>query len=953
MKKIIIIAVIFIFFNLIFSSELQAQFETDYYTSSRADSAHGFDMLRYEITLSIDDQEQYIDGCVIATVMAEEDLSEINYELEELQVEYVQVNGSNANYTYDGALITIELPDITAGEEFVTTVCYSGYPQRSDDVYHLGMIFGGSYVFTLSDPSGCRWWWPAYDHPWDKAEVDFHVTMRDDWLVACNGIRTNIEDNEDGTKTHHWIGSNPMAPHLPCISAANFVEVNQDYNGMLVQNFVTPSQQEDAIYDLQNLPEIIGIFAELYGPYPFEKYGNAVVPMVTFGAMEHQTMTTLAEYMITGTLSYEPTIAHELAHQWFGNCLTPLTWADVWLSEGFATYSEAIYTEEMYGYEAMLDYFYDNIQQYYMGWAGGGAHTIYDPTFNNYFNPVQYEKAASILHMLRKTVGDDDFFTILQDYFQQFHNQCVITEDLKQVVETVTGNDYDQFFQQWIYEPGIPTYEYAYFVNKELDVHRIKTYVKTNSSSGTDFYMQIPVVLSNEAESFEILVDSGPDNAIETTKEIELDDHQQVVFDPEGWMLVYGRTYRGVDINDAYAADGRVLVYWSDFWEEVEVEGFNIYRSETSDGVFVKLNSELITENVFEDDNVVNGTTYYYKVSAVIDESYETDLSEPFAATPITFPFDQGVLVIDETSDGSGLQGNPSDEQVDDFYSEVITVGLTHYDYAEQGVPETEFLSHFSTIIWHDDDIGQHFINNALNPLGSYLISGGNLLISGWKTVSEIETSFLRDFINEENVEIITDMDFTGVVSEIYPDINVDYSKASPAFQTGLPLICTFPDASELVFGYNSYSGNNQGLNCALDANLNGRFLFLGFPLYFMEAESSAEFFSQFLEEVGETGSNPSEIIPKQLIFKAYPNPFNPITKIYLSLPEEENLQVGIYNIKGQLINLLTQGKYSEGEYYFDWNGTDRNGKAVSSGLYFYKLETDNSTIIKKLMLMK
>ncbi len=953
MKKMIIFMISIIITGLFAAEGIPELYNTDYYNDSRADSSHGFDMLRYEITLDIDDQDHYIEGFVTATVMADEYLTEIDYELEELEVSSVLVNGTATDFTYNNAVISIELPGISAGEQFTTTVNYSGNPQRSDDVYHLGMIFSSSYVFTLSDPSGCRWWWPAYDHPWDKAEVDFHVTMRDDWLVACNGIRTGIVDNEDGTKTHHWIGSNPMAPHLPCISAANFIEINQDYNGMQVQNFVTPAQEDNALIDLQNLPAIIGIYSELYGDYPFEKYGNAVVPMVTFGAMEHQTMTTLAQYMITGNLSYETTIAHELSHQWFGNCLTPLTWADVWLSEGFATYSEALFTEEMYGKEAMLDYVFQNIQQYYLGWAGGGSHTVYDPTFNNYFNPVQYEKAASILHMLRKTVGDDNFYTILQTYFQQYFNQCVVTEEFKQVIEDVTGDDFEQFFQQWIYEPGIPSYEYTYFVNKNMDIHRMKSYVKTSSNSGTDFYLKIPVQFMNGDEIFEVLVDSSPETA-ETSVEIELEDHQEVLFDPEGWMLVSSANYRGISINDAYAADSRVLVYWSDFWEEVEVDGFNIYRSDQPEGAYEQLNTELITDNMYQDNNVVNETTYYYKVSAVVDEYFESLLSEAYEATPIEFPMDQGVLLVDETNDGNGVQGNPTDAMVDDFYNAILPFPVTVYDYAAQGVPQTEFIANFSTIIWHDDDIGQHNINNALNPLGCYLISGGNLLISGWKTASEMETSFLRDFINDENVATITSMDFTGVSSEIYPDMEIDFTKVSPAFQNGLPFICTFPEAEESIFTYNSQSGNNQGLKCAESSDNDGKFLFLGFPLYFMEAGGATDFLEQLLEELGETDSDIVEVTENKIMINAYPNPFNPFTNIHLSLPEdEEHIEIGIYNVKGQLIKDLAAGFYAKGEHNFDWQGDDQYGNNVSSGIYFYKIYTGDAVHIKKLMLIK
>ena len=366
MRKIFIILMLILLSAILFAHPKFYNLKTlPSYEKTKADSVHGFDVQHYDITLTINDQDHYIEGCVNATILAEENLTEIQYELENLNVDAITVNGINADFSYENGIITIELGTINEGEEFNTSVTYHGYPALSTDVYHIGMIFSNNYVFTLSDPSGARWWWPAYDHPWDKATVDFHITMRDDWLVACNGIRTEIIDNGDGTKTHNWQGYNPMATYLPCISAANFVEINQNFGDIPIQNFVTPAQYNNALEDFTNLPFMMEVYSERYGMYPFEKYGNAVVPMVTYGAMEHQTMTTLGNFIITGNHSYETTIAHELSHHWFGDCLTPLTWADVWLSEGFAVYSEAVYTESWQGFEAMINYVRNNIQNYY------------------------------------------------------------------------------------------------------------------------------------------------------------------------------------------------------------------------------------------------------------------------------------------------------------------------------------------------------------------------------------------------------------------------------------------------------------------------------------------------------------------------------------------------------------------------------------------------------------
>jgi aminopeptidase N len=420
MKKI---TLIFLFLLLIVSvfacprcDRLRAAVVIVPYEEVRADSAHGFNVLNYDITMEIDEVNDYISGTVIAIVEAEEVLTEIIYELEAMAVIDVQLNGSNANYNYDGSLITIQLGTINPGEQFTTTIEYSGNPIWNG----LGMLFSNSHVFTISDPNASRYWWPCYDHPWDKAVTDLHITVRDDWLAACNGLRTSIVDNYDGTMTHNWEGSNPMATYLVSIVAQNYVELNDSFEDIPIQNFVSPSIVPNATEDFSNLPFMIETYTGLYGEYPFEKYGNAVTNFATYSAMEHQTMTTLGSQNINGNHGGEMVIAHELSHQWYGDCLTCLTWKDIWLSEGFATYSEALYMEAWQGFEAMVDYVYTSIQQYYLSWGGNSPHTVYDPPPNAYFTPATYEKPAAVLHMLRLKTGDEVFFQIMQEYFTAY-----------------------------------------------------------------------------------------------------------------------------------------------------------------------------------------------------------------------------------------------------------------------------------------------------------------------------------------------------------------------------------------------------------------------------------------------------------------------------------------------------------------------------------------------------
>jgi hypothetical protein len=939
--------------------------------TARADSAHGFDVTHYDITMSIDDVSDYIEGSVTATVEAEEIITEIVYELTNMTVNSVLLNGDPATYNYNNNEITIQLGTMNEGDVFTTTVDYEGDPIWNG----LGMYFGASNIFTISDPNASRYWWPCYDHPWDKAVPDMHVTVRDDWEVAGNGILTSVEDNGDGTKTHHWDCEHPMATYLVSLVCQNFAELNDSYEDIPIQNFVPTYMVGNATEDFSTLPFMMEVFTERYGDYPFEKYGNAVTNFATYSAMEHQTMTTLGSGNINGNHGGEMVIAHELAHQWYGNCLTILTWADVWLSEGFATYSEAVYREQWQGFDSMVSYVQSSIQNYYKNWAGGTAYTIYDPPSENwFFTPIQYEKAASVLHMIRLKVGDETFWQIMNEFFTTFHHSNVITEDFRQVCESVTGDDYEQFFSQWIYGSGIPAYEYTYFFNPYLAIPRIMTYVQTSSNSNTDFYLDIPVHIIAESGQDSVLVQGSPGVPAETISIIEHPVYQSVEFDPNSWVLMTGNTYREVSINNAYAADGQVTVFWDEFWPEVGVDGYNIYRSDSEPGNFILLNPEIIEETSYTDYDVVNGTTYYYKIKATKDAGYETPFSDVYDATPIGFPLDQGILVIDETKDGNGSVGNANDEQVDEFYQNIIPTDFTEYDYYSEGAPSLALLSNYSTVIWHDDDLTLHYINDNTDALGNYLTGGGNLLVSGWKTAHLLDNDFLQVFTESDYSELSSGYEFTDAISEENHDLSLDPEKLIPGFNGTLPFISLFPDVTDdeaVIYDFHAEGGSQyEDVSVAIGSDPNGTFALMGFPLYFFDEDNVREGLTQFLTNIGEVSAENEELQITNLELSNYPNPFNPSTTISFNLSNEqlstlrsktatsnqlnEQIRLEIFNVKGQKVKtfLVIPGGV-EGQHSVVWDGEDENGDSVTSGIYFYKLKAGKIEIVKKMVLLK
>jgi hypothetical protein len=959
MKKIVIIFILLLLIVSIYAcprcDRLSAAVVEAPYEEVRADSAHGFDVLSYDITMNIDETNSFVSGAVIAVVEAEETITEIIYELEAMTVIDVQLNGSTANYTYDGSLITIQLGIVNMGEQFTTEVVYSGNPIWNG----LGMYFSNSHVFTISDPNASRYWWPCYDHPWDKAITDLHITVRDDWMAACNGIRTSIMDNYDGTMTHNWEGSNPMATYLVSIVAQNYVELYDSYSGIPIQNFVSPSVVPNATEDFSNLPFMMEVYTGLFGDYPFEKYGNAVTNFATYSAMEHQTMTTLGSQNINGNHGGEMVIAHELSHQWYGDCLTCLTWKDIWLSEGFATYSEALYMEAWQGFEAMVDYVYTSIQQYYLSWGGSSPQTVYDPAPNAYFTPATYEKPASVLHMLRLKTGDDVFFQIMQEYYLVYHNGNVITDDFQDVCESVSGMDLDQFFLQWIYQPGLPSIQYTYFFNPYMAIPRIMTYVQTSSNTDTEFYIDVPFHIYSGTEVDSVLVQGTPNTPLQTISITDIPVYDDVECDPNNWVLQTGITFIQAEINNAYSADESVIIYWNEFWSEVGIDGYNLYRAESVEDPFLIINSEIITGNSYTDNNVVNGTTYYYKLKAIKDEFYETPFSEAYEATPLDFPLDQGILVIDETNDGNGMQGNPDDASVDDFYEDIINCNITTYDYADEGELDLEYIVNFSTIILHDDDIISHSIDENLDVLGCYLAGGGNLIISGWKTALEIPDSFRSDFLDCGSIEQVFDWEFTGATSDEYEDLVVDPDKVHVAFSGMLPYIGIFPESTNGIYQYDGIAGNQYiGENCALKSQPNGHFVLLGFPLYFTINSGAELFMTQLLDEIGEVGIDDCELETMNLELKNYPNPFNPSTTISFNLNAEitDDTELMIYNLKGQKIktfDIILGGVGRSSNQQVTWNGTDQNNNPVASGIYFYKLKSGDFEISRKMLLLK
>ncbi|MGD9347305.1 MAG: M1 family metallopeptidase [Candidatus Aminicenantes bacterium] len=520
----------------------QSGLKPDLRLLERTDEEHNFDVIHYEFDWKIDSDAHSIEG--LAKVMGEstiQGLDSITLNLmNTMTVDGVEQNQNSLIYSHQNDLLTIYFgKNYKKGESFTVEISYSGHPTSGLYYdYHGSMPI----IYSLTEPSDARHWFPCYDFPSDKATADLNITVPSGLTAASNGTLVEVKMNADDTVTYSWEISYPIATYLISVAATNYVTFSHTYNSgqeeMDVVYYVYPELFEYAKTDFANTVPQIEFYSEAFGEYPFlrEKYGMALIPGGT--AMEHQTCTSYPARVIDGEQGYDWLIAHELAHQWWGDLVTPADWAEIWLNEGFATYSDALWWEHLYGMaglKARMSDFRSILFERY----SGPHHAIYDPPQGYLFSAIEYEKGAWVLHMLRFVVGEDNFWEILKTYAQRFAYAIASTDDFKSVCEEVYEADLDWFFDQWIYEPGYPRYEFSW---GHSGPNSVRIIINQTQESYPIYSMpiELQVVLPSGTVKRTVWVDEKLNVYDLSFAETPSD----VLFDPDEWILCYRGSFQ-------------------------------------------------------------------------------------------------------------------------------------------------------------------------------------------------------------------------------------------------------------------------------------------------------------------------------------------------------------------------------------------------------------------------
>jgi aminopeptidase N len=497
-------------------------------------------MRYYNISIYFDENNQWIDGAVQFIASSNiDDLTEIQLDLtNNMQID--SIVGNITGFIHSADKVTLFLDSAyNYMQTFQATIYYNGYPQSSG-FQALGFSYhnGIPIISSLSEPYGAREWWPGKDIPSDKVDsVDVWITVNSDYIGVSNGLLIETIENMDGTTTYHWRESYPITTYLISIAITNYETFSHVYTGldgntsMNVDYYVYPEHLNTAQQSFEVTVPMIEYYASVFGEYPFlqEKYGMAEFQWG--GAMEHQTCTSIG----SNTITYQSIIAHELAHQWWGDMVTCASFQHLWLNEGFASYSEPLYFGNVYGegyYHQYMSYFDlrpDSLDKY-------SVFREDTTNLNNLFNfYAVYAKGAWVLHMLRHVIGDENFFNALLEYRNQFYMSVATTEDFRDVCEYVSGMELDWFFQEWVYETGRPKYS-GLWTKTSIDEGWLLTF-QLNQTENTSIIYKMPLdllIYTSYGDTTVVIWDSLTTQIFEIFLEKE---PLNIQLDPDNWVL--------------------------------------------------------------------------------------------------------------------------------------------------------------------------------------------------------------------------------------------------------------------------------------------------------------------------------------------------------------------------------------------------------------------------------
>jgi aminopeptidase N len=517
-------------------------------TRRQVERVRTFDVRHIKGELTLDTKKSEIRGTVTHTIAPlHPGLDSLTLDCgADLKVSRVAVGSKSCTFDHKGDELAITL-DRSYGldEPFDLAVTYAGSPRKGvrfvkPDRDHPKRAV---CVWTVGEPEDARHWIPCFDYPNERSTAEMIITVEKPLSVVSNGTLESNRQNADGTSTYHWKMNSLLTPYLLSVVAADFAVYHDKLGSLPVDYYVLKEVDEaTARRALGKTPRMIEFFNQRIGtPYAYPKYAQVCLPEFG-GGMEHTSATTMTDSILVDAVaalesSSDGLVAHELAHQWFGDLLTCRDWSNLWLNEGFASYFDTLFTEHEKGDDAFRLAMSSELASYKNS-DSRYRRPIVEARFGDpwqMFDGVTYAKGACVLHALRGLLGDSAWWSGIRLYVATYKEQVVSTDDFKKVMEKASGRDLAWFFDQWVYHGGHPELsarwryedddktlrlkvEQTQLVDETTPLFRLPTTIEIGDESGV---RSVPVVIDGKMQEFVVPAPSKP---------------RMVRIDPQGWL---------------------------------------------------------------------------------------------------------------------------------------------------------------------------------------------------------------------------------------------------------------------------------------------------------------------------------------------------------------------------------------------------------------------------------
>jgi aminopeptidase N len=827
---------------------------------------HSFDVLHYSLALDL--YKNYsspfprsFSGSVTVTVKADSAISSIALDAVNSSLTVDSVRLAGTSFTHSGNILTVQLAKSYQMNETLSVKIYYRHNDVSDGAFFVGT---DGMVFTDAEPEGARRWFPCWDKPSDKATMELRAKVPANVKLGSNGLLADTSRSGDSL-TFHWVSAEPVPTYLMVISS----KVNYNLDIVHWKKLSNPSDSIPIYFywntgentsALNNIKTKIGPmttqFSKQFGEHPFQKNGFATLnQQFVWGGMENQTLTSL---MANGYQD-ESLVAHEYAHQWFGDMITCATWADIWLNEAFATYSESLWDEYTSGYP----YYKGRIEAYanaYLsnnpGWALYVPSWAVTPPDNdqlfNFF--VTYAKGSSVLHMLRYTLGDSAFFAALKAYgtHPEFKYSSITTDDFIQQFNAAAKQDLTWFFTEWLKQPNHPEYIVKYAVNRYDSTGMV---VLKQSKAATMFW-KMPVTLR-------FSLANGKDTTIRVFNAANSDTFRfrfpaaplAMAFDPNKDILLKTVVMEKIPSGPFYPAVPGTLYAVSG-----KTDGGKFYTVNTSTGALTLVQKTDIPQ--------INSLRVHPKTKELIGFNNLASTASGMFHRIGSDGLNTQQLSTVATANLKGLAiYNDSLAYTGSFTGTIYSVNMN-----------TGALTQIGT-----NGSSQRTAGLAINPVN------GSLWMS------------LRNT--------------SGAVDNIYTvNRSTGISTLIGSAGIGTAIIDIVFDKNGTLFGL---AGNGTAVNSLvrIDTNTGHASIVGSMGIADVQAIAIDPDMPAAVEHTS-TSSTPSTLVLEQ----NFPNPFNPATTIRYSVPHESSVQLEIYNLLGQKVQELVNEQQHAGWKEVQWN---------------------------------